>query len=125
MRADDSGAMAFTTCDGSDGNKIGNFSTAPTRSSKRRWRVTGRQLRLRVSGEFLERSEVDSGPSAKRQERMAKGVKIGVLWSIRSLNGVGDASGFEVPANHLRAAMIGRPRSAPNGPTLRFRHHVV
>ncbi|HEY7157896.1 MAG TPA: hypothetical protein VH575_28320 [Gemmataceae bacterium] len=88
-------------------------------------RITRRQVRRRVSGQFLQGPQVDAGASAQRQVGMPQSVEVGVQRAVRSLDAVRDASGVEVNPQHLGALASARPRPAPDGPAGRLAVEVA
>jgi hypothetical protein len=80
--------------------------------------IAGRQRRRRMAGQFLQGAQVDAGAGAERQIGMPQGVEVGEERAVRSLDGVGDASGVQVDPQHLRSLPILCPRAAPDRLTI-------
>jgi hypothetical protein len=62
--------------------------------------VVGSKLRLGVSGELLERAEVNPRPYAEREIGMPQCVENGVLRSDWAFHGVGNAGGGQINTKH-------------------------
>jgi hypothetical protein len=68
-----------------------------------------------VSGQLLQGAEVNAGAAAEGQVGVPQRVEVGEQGTVRSLDGVGYAGGFQVITEHLCGLAVAGPGPAPEG----------